>query len=56
MRVRAGDVIGRQADFWSLGPGASRVQSLQRVRQAPPPVGGGACSAFVRLRLGPQKL
>lgn len=32
MRVRAGDVIGRRADFWSLGAGASRVQSLQRVR------------------------
>lgn len=49
MRGRQGDVIGRQADFSSLGLGVSQVQSSQRVRPVP-------AGVFPRLSLGPQEL
>lgn len=43
MRMRACDARGRQAEFWSLGPEALRVQSSWRVW---PPVRGGACECL----------
>lgn len=49
MRGRPGDVIGRQADFSSLGLGVSQVQSSERVR---PPGAGGACGCLLQAEPG----
>jgi hypothetical protein len=53
MRVRASDVIGRQADFWSPGPGALKVQSSWRVRR---PVRGGAWGCLCKAAPGASEI